>query len=190
MFSAALSEKMSTAVPAPPSLPTSFAEFRGVRTGQQSADQHRAEREVLDELLAPDTTSVNDDDEWADLANDATAPPLVSLFSATETFEDADALWDHCASMHGFKFHDICTSRSLDFYGKVRLVNFVRREVAGGAAPDAVAASVEAAAPGFFAEGDELLMPVLEDDAVLTVLGQATCGDDSDWSDEDDGPGA
>jgi protein arginine N-methyltransferase 3 len=55
------------------------------------------------------------------------------------------------------------TDADLDFYGRIKLVNYIRSEVKSGNAHPDVSSTAK------FAE-DKFLMPVLEDDALLYLL--------------------
>ena len=99
------------------------------------------------------------------------------LFCA-HTTQDLSSLWRHCSAQHRFDFPALSSSLSLDFYGRIRLVNFVRNAVKEGFSEEDINAAVQQQS---WLEGDRFLQPVMEDDAVLMSL------EDNDDSDGDDG---
>jgi protein arginine N-methyltransferase 3 len=85
--------------------------------------------------------------------------PATCLFCG-HTSQSVDATWKHCAEAHSFSVADFVRKHSLDNFGYIKMVNFVRRnktEARDLAGMDSAAWS-----------GDEYLKPVLEDDALLT----------------------
>ncbi|KAJ1558941.1 hypothetical protein HK405_012655, partial [Cladochytrium tenue] len=91
----------------------------------------------------------------------------------------------HMASEHGLDLAMIRRHLGLDYYGCIRLVNFLRTKAAGGAeyvGKDAFAKVTGAAAQ--WQADDALLKPVLEDDALLTA---GEFFDDDEDEDDDAG---
>ncbi|KAI9765173.1 MAG: hypothetical protein M1840_007766 [Geoglossum simile] len=110
-----------------------------------------------------DSLSVEDEEGWEDVEQEPDyREPIVSLFG-DETFPDVLTMLEHCKQEHGFDMLRARQELGLDFYGLIKLVNYVRSEVkAGNKSPDI--------APAAFLEGDKYLRPVLEGDALLFSL--------------------
>ncbi|KAF2773218.1 hypothetical protein EJ03DRAFT_323722 [Teratosphaeria nubilosa] len=66
--------------------------------------------------------------------------------------------------VHRFDFGAVCREHKLDFYGAVRLINYIRSSVAAGnaARPDTSDKALW--------EDDKFMKPVLEDDALISSL--------------------
>ncbi|KAK9472229.1 S-adenosyl-L-methionine-dependent methyltransferase [Dipodascopsis tothii] len=108
--------------------------------------------------------------DWT--ADDETRP--VCLFCEL-TFENARQVWEHCAIDHSFDFNSLKRGLGLDFFGKLKLINYVRATVKDGKAP-------ELNHPEVFLENSQYLKPVMEDDALLFGI------QDDDDDDDDDFP--
>ncbi|KAK9467715.1 S-adenosyl-L-methionine-dependent methyltransferase [Lipomyces arxii] len=104
-------------------------------------------------------------------ADDETRP--VCLFCEL-TYPDAEAVWEHCASDHDFDFHKLRRGLGLDFFGKLKLVNYVRTQVKAGRTP-------ELNRPELFLDDGQYMKPAMADDALLFGLQD----DDSDAEEED-----
>ena len=102
---------------------------------------------------------------------------LVCLFCSHST-TDLPSLWQHTTAQHHFDFPAISSSFQLDFYGRIRLVNFVRSGAKDGFSEADVLEGVHA---GAWLQEDKFLQPVLEDDAVLFSLEDDD--EDADWDD-------
>ena len=71
---------------------------------------------------------------------------------------------EHCKAAHEFDFVATVKRENLDFYSTIKFVNFIRTNVRNGNTnPVEMRFSAERAS-------DELLTPVLEDDALLFTL--------------------
>jgi protein arginine N-methyltransferase 3 len=66
-------------------------------------------------------------DDWCSDGEDASGG-LLCLFCSSR-FDADSSLFEHCAGEHRFDFHRIVKELRLDFYGCIRLVNFVRFKV-------------------------------------------------------------
>ncbi|KAK4040558.1 S-adenosyl-L-methionine-dependent methyltransferase [Parachaetomium inaequale] len=117
-----------------------------------------------------DSESVSSSDNEEDWLNkpgeededDQEQVSVVSLFDE-KVFSDAPAMLAHCKDKFGFDFLAVRDRLGLDFLGCVRLINLVRGSVKEGAAlPEQITA-------GHLAD-DKLLIPVLEDDALIFCL--------------------
>ncbi|KAK9479406.1 S-adenosyl-L-methionine-dependent methyltransferase [Lipomyces japonicus] len=111
----------------------------------------------------------------SDLVNELDAASEGTLDDRTDAvclfcprlFSSAAQVFAHAAQDHGFDFACIARDLRLDFFGRIKLVNYVRAEVASGRQLDVAAIAVSR---DKFLQGDEFMKPVLEDDAVLFDL--------------------
>ena len=87
----------------------------------------------------------------------------------------------HSSQHHAFQLASVSSSLQLDFYGRVRLVNYARQAVKDGFAASDVLQAVQSGG-GWLAD-DRYLQPVLEDDALLCQLEDDDDGDD-DWGED------
>ena len=106
---------------------------------------------------------------------DAEVDAFICLF-CSHTTTDLPSLWRHTAAQHRFDFLALSSSHQLDFYGRIRLVNFVRSGVKDGFSEADVLQGVEG---GQWMEEDKFLQPVMDDDAVLFNLEDDE--EDADW---------
>eukprot|EP00741_Cyanophora_paradoxa_P006907 tig00001049_g6682.t1 len=84
----------------------------------------------------------------------------------------AAAALDHCASAHRFDLRAIKRRQGLDEYAVIRIVNYVRRQVAAGRPAAEVVAEIDGAGAGGHAAArdDENLKPFLAEDPLLWGL--------------------
>ncbi|XP_066408385.1 protein arginine N-methyltransferase 3 isoform X2 [Molothrus aeneus] len=75
-------------------------------------------------------------------------------------FSSAEAVFSHCKTEHQFDVSDVIQKHGLDFYGYIKLINFVRLKKPTGA----YLSSLSSPLPW---EGEEYLKPELEDDLLL-----------------------
>ena len=68
----------------------------------------------------------------------------------------------HCASAHDFDFLNVAKEQNLDYYGVVRFLNYIRRNVQDGVANPTAVASFDD-----LRSNEDLLRPVLDNDALL-----------------------
>lgn len=107
----------------------------------------------------------NDDDSWDDWQEEE--PAVASLLDPSQRFASLTAALDADAAS-GFDFVAVVRDNGLDFYGAVRLVNFVR-----SIAPiDALALSAELINNDAWRTDPRYLKPELADDALLIHLDQ------------------
>lgn len=118
-------------------------------------------------------TGEDDDDDWNDWAEDDSASKIcISLFDDTK-HEGLQAAIVYDKEKHGFDIRDFSEALRLDFYARVRLVNFLRRK---RPLPSDVKAYTSKEA---FLSDDSYLIPVVQDDPYLQFGGEA-------WSDDED----
>ncbi|KAK9456718.1 S-adenosyl-L-methionine-dependent methyltransferase [Dipodascopsis uninucleata] len=118
---------------------------------QNNADE--SEIEDFEDLIQENELESASD--WT--ADDETRP--VCLFCEI-TFENAEEVWEHCTSDHDFDYNRLRKGLGLDFFGKLKLVNYIRAQVKQGKKP-------ELNTPGLFLEDSQYLKPTLQDDALL-----------------------
>jgi type I protein arginine methyltransferase len=63
-----------------------------------------------------------EEDEWDPLAS------VVCLF-CTEKFDSSELLFKHCSLEHSFDFYTSVKRLKLDFYGSLKLINYIRSKV-------------------------------------------------------------
>ncbi|GAB7358883.1 hypothetical protein MBLNU230_g4106t1 [Neophaeotheca triangularis] len=105
-----------------------------------------------------------DSEGWDDVdAGDDEETILIKCLLCDEAFGDAVAMLAHCNKKHNFDFAKIKKDNSLDFYGSVKLVNYIRSQVKEGQAKPEVSSSS-------FWQDDKYLQPAIEDDGLLFCL--------------------
>ncbi|XP_058944390.2 protein arginine N-methyltransferase 3 isoform X1 [Pocillopora verrucosa] len=108
------------------------------------------------------------DDEWEEMDEEEQDSAIVCLF-CNECFKTAEMVWNHCVSTHGFDLSKIKRMHGLDFYGCIKIVNYIRKLKPS---PE----SFENVALPLPWESDEFLQPALPNDELL----QYDFDDDSD----------
>ncbi|XP_059650567.1 probable protein arginine N-methyltransferase 3 [Cornus florida] len=88
-------------------------------------DDTELEVEEDEEQNWEDWKADGEDDEEGGLDSN-----ILCLF-CDSNYSSSDALFEHCNSSHRFDFHGIRTTLGLDFYGSLKLINYVRSQVAG-----------------------------------------------------------
>lgn len=109
-----------------------------------------------------DILDLKDDEGWEDAEPDVEETRFVSL-SDSEQFPDIESMLKHCKDKHNLDFLEIRQKLALDFYGNIKLVNYIRSEVQAGK-------EIPANITKDLFEDDKFLKPVLEDDALLFSL--------------------
>ena len=111
---------------------------------------------------ASDPLDMRDEDGWEDAEPDNEITQFVSLLDK-EVFTDINSMLEHCKSKHNFDFLAIRQRLHLDFYGSIKLINYIRSQTAEGKQ-----VSPEITQQDF--EDEKFLKPVLEDDALIFNL--------------------
>ncbi|KAI9709146.1 MAG: hypothetical protein M1820_003593 [Bogoriella megaspora] len=112
-----------------------------------------------------DTSSLvdaRDEEGWEDAEDDAEDVRIVSLLDDA-TFRDVSGMLQHCKTTYDFDFIQLIQKFDLDFYGKIKLVNYIRTYVKESKKRPEIASEKD------FAD-DKYLQPVHEDDALLFLL--------------------
>ncbi|KAF8587688.1 S-adenosyl-L-methionine-dependent methyltransferase [Ramaria rubella] len=117
------------------------------------------------------SSSEDDDDNWDDWVSDSNIKSCKSLFDDDVFPSAVDALQSDKLN-HGFDLEATCSKLLLDFHGRVRLINFIRKQKPS---PNFIASLT---GNETFLSDDSYLQPVLEDDPILQL--QST-----DWTDSE-----
>ena len=108
--------------------------------------------------------SAANEEGWEDVEPTEEQDTIVSLLDTSKTFPSVDAMLEDCKAQ-GLDFLKIRDELKLDFYGSIKLVNYIRTQVKEGkAVPSAITRSTTDV------DDDKYLKPVLEDDAFLFNL--------------------
>lgn len=109
-----------------------------------------------------DILDLKDDEGWEDAEPEVDEETFISLLD-DEVFTDLTSMLEHCKTRYNFDFLQIRQKLALDFYGNVKLVNYIRSQVHSGKS-----VSSDISEKDF--EDEKYLKPVLEDDALLISL--------------------
>jgi len=129
--------------------------------------------EKLPDSNASDSSGESD---WLDVEPDEEPSTVVSLLDS-ETFSNPSDMLAHCKEKYGFDFLATVRRLQLDFYGAIKLVNFVRqRGQQSQPLPDQISLKD--------IEDEEYLKPVLENDALLFTLDEVLEADQEAGEDD------
>ncbi|CDS11451.1 hypothetical protein LRAMOSA03714 [Lichtheimia ramosa] len=119
----------------------------------------------------------NEQENWDDWEREDQYDAEPKCLFCAETFELPEDAFQHCQQVHGFDFLAVKRSLGLDFYKCIRMINYIRKQVQ--LKPD-LANTKEFKLTGEedFWEDDELLQPVMEDDALLFAFEELEIADD------------
>lgn len=107
--------------------------------------------------IAPDSPG------WEDIEADEDEDLSVKCLLCGDVFPQPRPMLDHCAATHGLDLLGVVKRHSLDFYGTIKLVNYVRGSASAGVRV------VDTSSPDLW-EDERFLQPVLENDALLFSL--------------------
>ncbi|XP_031571551.1 protein arginine N-methyltransferase 1-like [Actinia tenebrosa] len=113
----------------------------------------------LDRESPPLRESDDDDDGWEEV--DENSETIAKCLFCSETCEGAQKTFQHCLDVHNFNLPTIKHSYGLDFYGYIKLMNYIRKK---NPSPDSFKTLFSHPYPW---DDQEFLQPVLEDDALL-----------------------
>ncbi|KXN82845.1 Ribosomal protein arginine N-methyltransferase rmt3 [Leucoagaricus sp. SymC.cos] len=132
------------------------------------------EPDVDAESVSSSSTGEDEDQNWDDWMSDSLGKQeCPSLFEDTRLPSIHEAItFDR--EKHNFDLDNVCSRLGLDFHGRVRLINYIRKNKL--ASRDALALSGTES----WLLSDEYLVPALEDDPLLQA------GFAEDWSDEEE----
>ncbi|KAF8895249.1 protein arginine N-methyltransferase [Infundibulicybe gibba] len=128
-----------------------------------------------DDLENNQSSSSEEDDEdqtWDDWVSDSEIRSCQSLFDSTR-LPSVEAILAYDKENHGFDLNEACSKLSLDFHGRIRLINYIRKNNI----PARDLSKLDGT-EGIF-QSDEYLIPAVQDDLLLQVQSD-------DWSDTDD----
>ncbi|CAD6449217.1 a1f9422c-a659-4409-a0d7-cd8b356513a1 [Sclerotinia trifoliorum] len=112
---------------------------------------------------ASDILDLKDDEGWEDAEpEEEEQNQFVSLLD-DEVFSDMLAMIQHCKEKYGFDFLEVRQNLGLDFYGSIKLTNYLRSKTQNGEKPSQSISKADL-------EDEKYLKPVLEDDAFLFCL--------------------
>jgi hypothetical protein len=124
----------------------------------------------------------SDVDDWDDEEVD-----VKCLLSERRFTSVGDAV-EHAKSEYGFDLHKIYADLKLDQYGLIRMVNYIRSEVAAGTSVADIKSHIYASSPCFLSDIDEdaenqdegkmFLKPFLSDDPMLFFLDDVLGGEE------------
>ncbi|KAG9820550.1 S-adenosyl-L-methionine-dependent methyltransferase, partial [Aureobasidium melanogenum] len=126
---------------------------------------------VRDDIESSDASSTSsieellreDSEGWEDAEPEENEEIHVKDFFSDKTFPDAAEMIKYAAEQHNFDFLKITKDFGLDFFGAIKLVNYIRAEAKNGnSKPDVSSKSLF--------DDDKYMQPVLEDDALLFSL--------------------
>lgn len=101
-------------------------------------------------------------DDWADWDEEEDAPVEVLCLLCPSTFPSSTDCIEHMKSAHSFDLVGKMTEWQLDFFGRIKLINYIRRNVGpGGVLP-------QIALTDAFWSDVQYLFPAQEDDGLLT----------------------
>jgi protein arginine N-methyltransferase 3 len=89
---------------------------------------HGSEEENEDEELEGWDDWEAQDDDVLEEEEEGSDSNFLCLFCDSK-YGSCDALFDHCISSHRFDFRGVRTKLGLDFYGAVKLINYIRSQV-------------------------------------------------------------
>ncbi|KAG6890579.1 hypothetical protein C0992_000397 [Termitomyces sp. T32_za158] len=125
------------------------------------------------EINDSDSESDDDDQNWDDWVSDSLIQvPCLSLFEE-KRLPSVEETLSYDRTTHGFDLNSTCMKLSLDFHGRIRLINYIRKQK-----PSPADLNLLNGHESFFTS-DDYLLPTLEDDPLLQVQ-------PDDWSDDDE----
>jgi hypothetical protein len=117
------------------------------------------------DMYDPNELDINPDSEgWEDKSPDVEAVTMQCLLCHRRFAATAEML-NHCTLVHDFDFVKVVDESGLDYYATIRYINLIRRNVQQGVEEPTIVASSYT-----LTQGEELLKPTLEDDALLYMI--------------------
>ncbi|KAI8915065.1 S-adenosyl-L-methionine-dependent methyltransferase [Entophlyctis helioformis] len=123
---------------------------------------------MADDNRSDSSAGGDNENDWSDWEDEAAADAKCPFCSFTGS---PSSTFAHCTEQHSFDFYAIRKQLGLDFYGCMRLVNYVRKT--------SISAADILSQPTDWTSDDQYLAPVLSDDPLLYAF-------DQDEDDEDD----
>ncbi|KXZ55523.1 hypothetical protein GPECTOR_2g1072 [Gonium pectorale] len=111
------------------------------------------------------------EEDWDEWQGDDTDEDATKSLFGQERLPNPEAAMEHDASKYGFDIRQFAIQERLDEYGIIRVINYIRSEVAAGRDPLPALASTSGRAGGGGGAAawsdDRYLVPAMEDDALL-----------------------
>ncbi|KAJ0163419.1 Ribosomal protein arginine N-methyltransferase rmt3 [Colletotrichum tanaceti] len=126
-------------------------------------------------LAESDVSSEESDWEDAEPEEEETVT-FISLLDDS-VFPNMNAMLQHCREKHNFDLLAVRRRLGLDFFGTVKLVNFIRQRSHDGAALPEVISAEDIA-------DDRFMKPVIDDDALIMALTELDLDDESPESNQ------
>ncbi|XP_074855121.1 protein arginine N-methyltransferase 3 isoform X2 [Carettochelys insculpta] len=120
--------------------------------------QPAAAAEEEEAAMMPELSDSSGDEAWED--EEDRAEPQISCLFCERLFSSAEDTFFHCELVHQFNISNIIHKHALEFYGYIKLINFIRRKKP----PAEYLNSLSSPLPW---EEEEYLKPELEDDLLL-----------------------
>ncbi|KAI9912700.1 hypothetical protein PsorP6_005359 [Peronosclerospora sorghi] len=131
-------------------------------------------------MTGPDhIVDVETGENWDDWEEDGSLGTFKCVFCPSN-YSAEQPLHAHLQETHDFSLHDEVSSRQLDTYATIQLINFLRRRTIDGASVEQIKLTLDTEGAAAF-QKNEFLKPVEPDDPLLYCL---DCGD-SDSHDEE-----
>ncbi|SPR00580.1 Protein arginine N-methyltransferase 3-like C2H2 zinc finger domain-containing protein [Plasmodiophora brassicae] len=103
-----------------------------------------------------------------------------SLLFPDVSFPSADEVFSYDHQQTGFDFRGFCRERELDFYGTVKLINYIRSCTGDGCTPQAIIETLQQSVPDngrALWDDQKYMSPVVENDALLFCFDEASDSD-------------
>lgn len=106
-----------------------------------------------------------DSEGWEDTGSPDVELVTVKCLLCDQRFSQATDSINHGFNAHNFDLIKIIRDEKLDYYATIRYINLIRKRVRDGVVNPTVVSSMQV-----LMEGEELLRPTLEDDALLYMI--------------------
>ncbi|XP_042562319.1 protein arginine N-methyltransferase 3-like isoform X2 [Clupea harengus] len=117
----------------------------------------------------PDLSDSDDDGQW-EWTEESSNASIVCLFCDRSLNSISDTL-QHCLSEHDVNIPDLVKKFSLDDYGYIKMINYIRSEKCSGES------LLQSSNNGVFPwDSDNYMRPVLPDDPLLQIDLEDLCG--------------
>ncbi|KAF9450547.1 protein arginine N-methyltransferase [Macrolepiota fuliginosa MF-IS2] len=132
-----------------------------------------SERDPDSDSVSSSSTGEDDDQNWDDWVSDSIEKQeCLSLFDDIKLASVKEAI-AYDTENHAFDLDQVCSRLGLDFHGRIRLINYLRRNKISAQQAHSITGKED------WFSSDEYLVPVLENDPLLQI------SFDDDWSDDD-----
>jgi hypothetical protein len=109
-----------------------------------------------------------DSDGWEDDGSPDVEAVIIHCLLCSQKYPEVIPMLDHCRTDHNFDLIQAIHDSKFDYYTTIRYINLIRKNVRDGVAnPTLIPSSYE------LTQGEELLRPTLEDDALLYMIEDA-----------------